>query len=83
MWGVQIQHQQRQRRMQGSRILAPYGQRVYSYLFTSYMNYYLGQGKVYDEWKLGVGLIVIMPPLYTADNNLGGSADSWNCLYVS
>mmetsp|Transcript_34840 Transcript_34840/g.62708 ORF Transcript_34840/g.62708 Transcript_34840/m.62708 type:complete len:532 (-) Transcript_34840:920-2515(-) len=50
-WEMQL----RQRRV-GNRTASPYGQRVYSHLFSSYLNYYLAQGRVYEVTRLGVGV---------------------------
>jgi len=56
-WDMQLQEQQRrQRRVAGQRIPPPFGQRLYSNLLMSYMNYYLPQGRVYDRDRLGVGV---------------------------
>ena len=56
-WDVQLSDYNRRRRMHGGmRVLLPYGQRVYAYLLSSYLNYYLSQGQVYEENKLSVGV---------------------------
>lgn len=41
--------------MRRSSMPPPYGQRVYSHLYSGYLNYYLGQGREYDTGRLGVG----------------------------
>jgi len=48
-------HLARQRRS-SNRLAPPFGQRVHSYLFSSYLNYFLPQGRGYDERMLGVGV---------------------------
>jgi len=54
-WDVQLSEYQRRRRVYGGRIAQPYGQRIYSYLLSSYMNYYIPQNQVYDMKELEVG----------------------------
>ncbi len=57
-WSTQIQDQQRRygRSSINSRTNVLYGQRVYSHLFTNYMNSYLSLGQEYNEGSLKVGL---------------------------
>ena len=55
-WVDQSAEHARRRRMYDRRALGPYGQRVYSYLLSSYLNYYVGQNGVYDESTLCVGV---------------------------
>ncbi|KAL9188752.1 hypothetical protein ACHAXT_007130 [Thalassiosira profunda] len=54
-WPLQLEDQKRRQRQYGGRPTSPYGQRVYSNLFSSYLNYYLGQGRAYATGRLGVG----------------------------
>eukprot|EP00584_Thalassiosira_punctigera_P011090 CAMPEP_0172528684 /NCGR_PEP_ID=MMETSP1067-20121228/2996_1 /TAXON_ID=265564 ORGANISM="Thalassiosira punctigera, Strain Tpunct2005C2" /NCGR_SAMPLE_ID=MMETSP1067 /ASSEMBLY_ACC=CAM_ASM_000444 /LENGTH=1018 /DNA_ID=CAMNT_0013312641 /DNA_START=151 /DNA_END=3204 /DNA_ORIENTATION=- len=55
-WEMQHHDQRERQRRVGGRLAAPYGQRVYSHLFSTYLDHLLPRGRGYDERTLGVGV---------------------------